>query len=408
MTQRAFSSLVIAGGMMLSFANVACSATLKDFEARQYKDADGNVLNYRLYKPKDYDANRKYPLILFLHGAGERGSNNSAQVRDALHWARDEVQKESPCFIVAPQCPSAPPALQLYGNRKDFDQTYNNYGESAGQWKTYSLPLNKLPTGEQAWLTLINAANKNAKSPADGEFRNIRIYEDGASGQAIDLRKLDFSHRAGNGKMAVSDDGSTVTLSGDVRIKAPFAYTVTPKSVIEFDFRSTQEGQVHAIGLDNDEFFDSRWANMDWSAKKGAAGKNPSTPMRLTLEVLAGLQKEFDLDENRLYITGLSMGGYGTWDVIWRHPKMFAAAVPVCGGGDESKAELIKDIPIWCFHGGADPVVPTDRSRNMIKAIKAAGGTPKYTEYPGVGHNSWDRAYSEPELPKWLFSQKRQ
>jgi hypothetical protein len=390
--------------LLLASANVACSADIKDFEARQYKDADGNVLLYRLYKPKDYDAHRKYPLIVFLHGAGERGNNNTAQVRDALHWARDGVQKDNPSFILAPQCPSAPPALQLYGDRKQFDQTYNDYGKSAGQWKTYSLLLNKLPTGEKNWLSLINAANP----PADGAFRNIRVYEDGSSAQAIDLRKLDFSHRAGNGKVAVSDDGSTVTLTGGVRIKAPFKYTVTPKSVIEFDFRSTQQGQIHAIDLDNDEFFDSRWASMDWSAKKGAAGKEPSTPMRLTLEVLAGLQKEFNLDDNRLYITGLSMGGYGTWDVIWRHPHLFAAAVPVCGGADESKAPLIKDLPIWCFHGGADPVVPTERSRNMIAALKAAGGHPKYTEYPGVGHNSWDRAYSEPELPKWLFSQKRQ
>jgi predicted peptidase len=99
------------------------------------------------------------------------------------------------------------------------------------------------------------------------------------------------------------------------------------------------------------------------------------------------------------------MGGYGTWDLLARHPKMFAAAVPVCGGGDESMAAVMKDVPIWCFHGGADPTVPTQRSRNMIKAIKEAGGNPKYTEYPGVGHNSWDKAYSEPELPGWLFAQ---
>jgi predicted peptidase len=130
--------------------------------------------------------------------------------------------------------------------------------------------------------------------------------------------------------------------------------------------------------------------------------------MRLALAAVEGLKKEFNLDESRLYLTGLSMGGYGTWDLLARHPKMFAAAVPVCGGADEATAPVIKDIPIWFFHGGALPVVPTYRSRNMIKALKAAGGEPKYTEYPGVGHNSWDRAYSEPELPKWLFAQKRQ
>jgi predicted peptidase len=406
MKQRAISSLIVTAGVLLSSANFACSATVKDFEARQYKDANGYVLNYRLYKPKDYDANRKYPLILFLHGAGERGNNNTAQVRDALHWAREEVQKENPCFIVAPQCPGAREMFQLYGTRKEFEQGFADYEKSAGEWKSYSLPLGKLPRGEKSFLSLVNASDK--KVAARGEFRNIRVHEEGSPATPIDLRKLDFSHRQGNGKLTVSEDGTTVTLEGDLRAKAPFAYTVTPGTVIEFDFRSTQEGLAHAISLDEDDFFDYRWANMDWSAKTGSAAKSPSTPMRLALETLAGLKKEFSVDENRLYLTGLSMGGYGTWDLIARHPKMFAAAVPVCGGADEATAPVIKDIPIWCFHGGADPVVPTDRSRNMIKALQAAGGEPKYTEYPGVGHNSWDKAYSEPELPKWLFSQKRQ
>ena len=397
--------------LVVTCANVACSAAdIKDFEARQYKDADGNVLLYRLYKPKDYQAGKKFPLILFLHGAGERGSNNTAQVRDALHWARDAVQKDNPCFIMAPQCPNASPSFQLYGTRKDSDQTYADYAGSAGEWKHYTIELGKLPGGAKSFLAIVNSANRQSKQGeklANGEFRNIKVHESGGDAAALDLRKLDFSHKDGNGKVTVAEDGGTVSLEGDVRVKAPLAYTVTPKSILEFDFRSTTQGLRHAISLDADEFFDSRWANMDWSAKKGAAGKAPSTPMRLALEALAQVQKEFTIDDKRLYITGLSMGGYGTWDVIWRHPTMFAAAVPVCGGGDESKATIVKDIPIWCFHGGADNVVPKERSIHMIEAIKAAGGNPKYTEYPGVGHNSWDRAYAEPELPKWLFAHHR-
>jgi poly(3-hydroxybutyrate) depolymerase len=387
-------------------ANVACSADIKDFEARQYKDADGNVLLYRLYKPKNYDAGQKYPFILFLHGAGERGNNNTAQVRDALHWAKDSVQKDNPCFIMAPQCPGKRDAFQLYGTRKEFDQSFADYGKSAGEWKTYSIPLAKQPAGLKHFLAIVNAADKNAS--AASEFRNVSLHESGvAVDTPLDLRKLDFSRRQGNGKVTISPDGSTVTLVGDVRVKAPLDYTVTPNTVLQFDFRSTAQGLAHAISMDAEEFFDYRWANVDWSAKKGAAAKDPSTPMRLTLEAMAQLRKEFNLDDQRLYITGLSMGGYGTWDAIARNPKLFAAAVPVCGGADEATAPIIKDIPIWCFHGGADPVVPTDRSRNMIKALKEAGGDPKYTEYPGVGHNSWDKAYSEPDLPKWLFEQKR-
>ena len=86
---------------------------------------------------------------------------------------------------------------------------------------------------------------------------------------------------------------------------------------------------------------------------------------------------------------------------------MFAAAVPICGGGDETRAESIAKVPVWVFHGGQDSVVQTACLRNMVAALKNAGGTPKYTEYPGVGHDSWTHAFKEPELLPWLFAQKR-
>lgn len=392
----------------------AGAADLKDFEAREYKDADGNVLLYRIYKPKDYDAAKKYPLILFLHGAGERGNDNKAQVRDALYFARDPFQNEHPAFVVAPQCPGARQAFEVYGTSKSFNQDFNNYAQSVGEWKTYSIPLAALTTGQKSYLSIINAGenrrpapNAVAATPVTSEFRNIGIAEGDKKFPTLDLRKLKFDKKEGKGKAEVSEDGKTVTITGDLRLKIPLEYKVTDKTVLMFEFRSPKdaEGSAHAIAMDSDDFFDYRWANMDWSAKKGGMGKEPSTPMRLTLEVLGKLQKEFSIDDKRLYLTGLSMGGYGTWDLLARYPKMFAAAVPVCGGGDESMAAVMKDVPIWCFHGGADPVVPTQRSRDMIKAIKDAGGNPKYTEYPGVGHNSWDKAYSETELPGWLFAQ---
>jgi poly(3-hydroxybutyrate) depolymerase len=423
--------------LLLALSPLSLAATLDDFEPRQYKDADGYTLNYRLYKPKNYDPSKPYPLILFLHGAGERGNNNTAQVRDALHWAKDSVQTEHPAFVLAPQCPATRNAFQLYGTAKDFDPSHNTYAQAApGEWKTYRIHLAALPTGPKRFLSLINAAPVRrpgarpatpatpATTPAAArvalipatatvapscEFRHVRVYEEGGGVTAprVDLRKLDFTRRQGNGKLTVSDDGTTVSLDGDLRAKAPFAYTVTPKSILEFEFRATAQGLAHAISLDEDDFFDYRWANMDWAAKSGSAAKDPSTPTRLALAALEGLRKEFNLDPKRLYLTGLSMGGYGTWDVLARHPTLFAAAVPVCGGADESTAPAIKDLPIWCFHGGADKTVPPERSRNMIAALKAAGGNPKYTEYEGVGHNSWDKAYAEPDLPKWLFAQHR-
>ena len=101
------------------------------------------------------------------------------------------------------------------------------------------------------------------------------------------------------------------------------------------------------------------------------------------------------------------MGGFGTWDIIQRLPDLFAAAIPVCGGGDAAQAEKIKDIPIWAFHGDKDTVVKTVRSRDMIAAIKKAGGNPQYTEYKGVAHDSWTQTYSDKNVLRWLFMQKK-
>jgi predicted peptidase len=130
-------------------------------------------------------------------------------------------------------------------------------------------------------------------------------------------------------------------------------------------------------------------------------------------QALKGLDQtmaEYSIDPDRQYLTGLSMGGYGSFLMASQHPDRFAAVVPICGGGQPSEmAEKLKNIPMWVFHGDADKAVPVERSRQMVEAIKTAGGTKvKYTEYPGVEHNSWDRAYSEKELPEWLFAQRRQ
>jgi predicted peptidase len=125
------------------------------------------------------------------------------------------------------------------------------------------------------------------------------------------------------------------------------------------------------------------------------------------LAILDTVAKEYKTDAKRTYLTGLSMGGYGTWSIVAAHPDKFAAIVPVCGGGDPNAAAKFKDVPCWVFHGDKDAAVPVQRSRDMVEALKKAGGTPKYTEYPGVGHNSWDAAYSDKEMWKWLFAQAK-
>jgi len=237
-------------------------------EKRVFRNAEGETLSYRLFVPKDYDAKKKYPLILFLHGAGERGDDNERQLVHAqvLRFVSDEAAKKQPCFLVAPQCP------------KD------------GWWA--DLP------------------GRRAKKP---------------------------------------------------------------------------EG-----------------------AKKPEAAKKSSSPMKLTLALLDSLDKEYSIDPDRRYVTGLSMGGFGSFGLCLARPDYFAAAVPICGGTDASKAKEMAKVAFWVFHGGADPVVKPELSRDAVKALKEAGATVKYTEYPGVGHDSWSKAYNEPELVDWLFAQKRQ
>jgi predicted peptidase len=229
------------------------------YEAREYADADGTKLLYRLLKPKDYDPQTKYPLVLFMHGAGERGDDNVRQLVHGMNdFASDEIMAKYPCFVVAPQCPK-----------------------------------------------------------------------------------------------------------------------------------------------------EQKWVDVNWSAPSHETPAQAAGPLRLAMAAIAGLEKEFSVDPARIYVTGLSMGGYGTWDAIARYPGRFAAAAPICGGGDPAQAKTICSTPIWAFHGGKDGVVKPQRSRDMIEAIKAAGGSPKYTEYPDAGHDSWTATYKDPEFFAWLFAQRR-
>ena len=144
------------------------------------------------------------------------------------------------------------------------------------------------------------------------------------------------------------------------------------------------------------------------------------------LKALDQSMKEFNGDNNRIYLTGLSMGGFGSWGIAAEHPGKFAAIVPICGGVHSSHAaeipnyrnvddsadpyaataQKIGKTPVWVFHGEADPVVPVTESRQMVAALKAAGGNVRYTEYPGVKHESWNNAYAEPGLMPWLLAQK--
>ena len=137
-------------------------------------------------------------------------------------------------------------------------------------------------------------------------------------------------------------------------------------------------------------------------------GQKRPTMDALVIGMLEAVGKEFEVDKRRLYITGLSLGGFGTFGTVSARPDLFAAAAPICGGWRKGKdIEGMASVPFWIFHGGADNTVPTRLSQEMAGALKAAGAAVKYTEYPGVGHNSWTRAYNTPELWQWMFAQKK-
>ncbi len=134
----------------------------------------------------------------------------------------------------------------------------------------------------------------------------------------------------------------------------------------------------------------------------------PTKPLRMVINFIDTLVKGGNVDSKRVYVGGLSMGGFGTFEILWRKPALFAAAFPVCGGGNPEGAKIYgRRFPLWVFHGADDDVVPVANSRIMVDALKAAGARIKYTEYPGVKHDSWKNAFAEPELLPWLFAQKK-
>ncbi len=123
--------------------------------------------------------------------------------------------------------------------------------------------------------------------------------------------------------------------------------------------------------------------------------------------LLSNILKKYQIDERRIYLTGLSMGGFGTWLWASRYPDRFAAIAPICGGGDTGQICNVKNIPVWAFHGAKDNVVPVERSRGLVDALNKCGGEVRLTIYPEAGHDSWTETYDNPELYRWLLQHSR-
>jgi predicted peptidase len=239
--------------------------TLKPYLRKEFESA-GNVLPYRILYPDNYDKSKKYPLILLLHGGGERGNDNEKQlVHGAKLFLNENNRKAFPAIILVPQCP---------------DDSY--------------------------WA-------------------------------------------------AVKIDRST----------QPFD--------ISFDYSAT-----------------------------------PQWPLVAANDLVKKISSEEAVDKSRIYITGLSMGAMGTFETVYRYPDLYAAALPICGGADSNAYDKrVRKTAFWIFHGADDAVVDVKLSREMAAKLKSLKVKSKYTEYPGVNHNSWDNAFADPAFLSWMFQHKR-
>ncbi len=415
---------------------------ITDFKAGIFADETGVLpygLPYRLFVPKDYNEKISYPLVLGLHGAGERGTDNQAQGRNGLlSWAQPAVQNNHPSFVLLPQCPQSAGTFQLVNTQNKYPTgTYDFAVDVAKAVDTtrICIEVGKHLRGKKD--TFIICAQPLAKDGVvDFTISNIRLAQDGkdagdylnfkgltihqyresfvydSKGCSIPFNDITADKNLPALEGSVSEDGLSVNVKStghQLRLGFDMPCKITADTKLYLDFKSASPGIDNRIGwMADNSLPEYRWANTNWSqATSHTMPEQPSEPMRLTMSLLDSVVKDYNIDKDRIYVTGLSMGGYGTYDIIGRRPNYFAAAMPMCGGGDIATAPLIAHMPLWIFHGADDNVVPTNRSRIMVDALQKAGGDPRYTEYPGVNHFSWGNAYKEPELVNWLFCHLR-
>lgn len=260
--------------MKLKFVFLAfifCSTSLLNAQdlslyQKKYFIHNNDTLPYRILFPLNYDPSKKYPLILFLHGSGERGDNNESQLAHGSRlFLRDSIRQNYPSIVVFPQCPQ-----------------------------------------ESYW------SNVNRSEDKHGEERYV--------------------------------------------------------------FQT---------------------------------GGEPTAAMALLQRLLKKIIKDYPVEKKQIYVGGLSMGGMGTFEIVWRNPKLFAAAFPICGGADVASAKRFKKLPWWIFHGGKDDVVLPQFSQRIVTALEKLNADVKFTFYPEANHNSWDSAFAEPGLMPWLFSKHK-
>ena len=175
--------------------------------------------------------------------------------------------------------------------------------------------------------------------------------------------------------------------------------TYLPERFLDAPHLNTRNCFVLAPQCPSDDSWSPFRARKDRPAEQTKA-------LKAAIVTIQKILSEENIDTSRIYLTGLSMGGFGSWDLAARHPDWFAAVIPICGGGDPRTASKLTDVPIWAFHGDTDKIVPESASQRMVTAIRDAGGRPAYTVLPGVGHASWPYAYGPRGAMDWMFAQR--
>jgi hypothetical protein len=415
--------------LLLITALLSQTGLCQQFEKRIWQSPQGGMICYSLFVPTNYSPAKSYPLVLSLHGAGARGFNNNHLGTIQTIFAEPSAQQSQECFVLAPQCPLVTEAFDIAGKDPKSTigiSTYYNFSASAdvGAWKRYSIPLGQYRRGAMRYLTFyITGEDPEGNiGPGSMTIRNLTLCTPSEqSSQVVDFRSTPLSRIDGRepawnspytaGSHTVSSDGTALQLTNGSRtmgLKAEYPHSVNESTLLEFEIQVTQVGRWMMIGVDDDEgMVRHTWAAADWDDGNPLTYRMPDQPtfaMRCAFEILDSMRSEFSIDSSRLYVTGFSMGGFGTWDAVMRQPKMFAAAIPLAGGGDGSRAASIKAVPIHSFHGGADAVVKPLWDRNLADSLAKYGAAHTYTEIVGAGHLIEETVFSRSDLLPWLFS----
>lgn len=353
-------------GILLVFLFVIVANLYADnFISRTYSDPGGKTFPYEIQIPPGYDKTKQYPVALFFHGTGEQGTDilNQMGVGAIYHSAPDWSVK-FPTFVI-------------FAEGSADEQVAHKILDSAAS--EFSIDKNRLYTQGLPFVA-------RTYTDPGGKTLPYELMIPSGYDATKKYPVILFFHGAGE----VGADNFAQLRNGAIKYGSPDFQAKNPCFVI---VPQCPDGD--------------KWVDMNWGAPSSVRPPQPTSAMQLALKILDGVTSEFNIDKNRTYVLGLSMGGYAVWDCVTRYPDRFAAGIVWCGGGDENTVTAaVARVPVWAFHSSDDPIVPVIRDRNMVAAMTKMGGHPRYTEFNGLGHYAWNKAFDEPQLFPWLFQQQ--